>query len=253
MDVQVRDWATEDRGMIPAFVLDGTSPYFEDLRATLTVTDILNTRIVRADTTAPVCLAGQSSQIHLSVIVYLCQPLSQKADKYCDGSVVYGGTAYPDIVKGHTYAVSGILQPHSNTPLMYVPTAYDFRETTANKSFFYGPSDQFKQDPSSTAAERVVREFFTDWNEKNIPEMEKRMAPNRYGLGWTDKLEYVKLLDIAEQEPMEPGTKSFRVTFRVKYQEGAVTSFEQELNWWSVMLKRSSSTSPWLIYDYGGP
>jgi hypothetical protein len=253
MDVQVQSGAQEYKGIVPAFVLDGKSPYFKDLHATFTVTDVINTRIVWADTTALVSLAGQSSQTHLSVILYLCQPLSQKADKYSDGSVAYGGTAYPDIVKGHTYTISGILQPHwDNIPLIYVPTAYDFRKPVGNESFFYGPSDQFKQDPSSMAAEQVVREFFTYWDKKNIPEMEKRMTPNRYGASWTDKLGFVKLISITELKPDETGAKAFMVSFGIKYEKGGGAGIDHEINTWNFLLKRDSDSSPWLIYDYGG-
>ncbi len=143
MDIQVQSGATGYKGLVPAFALDGTSPYTKDLSATFKVTDVIDTRTVWADTTAPVSLAGQSSQEHMSVILYLCQPLSDKADKSSDDTITYGGTGYPKIIKGQTYAITGILQPGwQSIPLIYVPTAYDFKETTGDESFFYAPSDQ---------------------------------------------------------------------------------------------------------------
>jgi len=39
-------------------------------------------------------------------------------------------------------------------------------------------------------AEQVVGEYFTQWNEKNITELEKRVTPNKKGVPWNfDKLE----------------------------------------------------------------
>ncbi len=223
MEIQVENGATGYKGIVPAFVLDGTSPYIMDLSATFTVTDVIDTRTVWADTTALVSLAGQSSQRRLSVILYLCQPLSEKADKFSDGTIAYGGTGYPKIIEGQTYTITGILQPQwQGVPLIYVPTAYEFKETTENESFFYAPSEQFGQEASSMAAKQVVEEYFKYWNEKNVSEMEKRMTPNKKGISWElGKLEYVKLISISERQPREEGTKVFVVVFDIKFKNGS--------------------------------
>jgi hypothetical protein len=255
MEIQVENGATGYKGIVPAFVLDGTSPYTVDLSATFTVTDVIDTRMVWANTTTLVRLAGQSSQRHLSVILYLCQQLSEKADKSSDGTIAYGGTAYPKIIEGRTYTISGVLQPQwQSVPLIYVPTAYEFKETTGNESFFYAPSDQFEQEPSSMAAKQVAEEYFKYWNGKNIAEMEKRMTPNRKGIPWEfDKLEYVKLISISERQPREAGTKVFVVVFDIKFKNGEVSSSLTEgRTTWQYLLKRDDETSPWLIYDWGG-
>lgn len=256
MDIQVQSGATEYKGLVPAFVLDGTSPYTKDLSATFKVTDVIDTRTVWADATAMVSLAGQSSQEHMSVILYLCQPLSGKADKASDGTISYGGTGYPKIIKGQTYAITGILQPKwQSIPLIYVPTAYDFKETAGDESFFYAPSDQFGQAPSSIAAKRVVEEYFTYWNGKNAAELEKRMTANRKGITWDfDNLEYMKLISINERQPEEAGTKAFEVTFDVKFKRGTGGGdMKDGKTTWDYLLKQETPSSPWLIYDWGLP
>jgi hypothetical protein len=255
MEIQVQSGATGYKGIVPAFVLDGTSPYTVDLSATFTVTDVIDTRIVWADTTALVSLAGQSSQRHLSVILYLCQQLSEKADKFSDGTIAYGGTGYPKIIEGQTYTISGVLQPQwQSVPLIYVPAAYEFKETTGDESFFYAPSDQFEQEPSSMAAKQVVEEYFTSWNGKNVAEMEQRMTPNNKGIDWHfDAEEYVKLISINERESNEKDEKVFVVVFDLKYKKGGVGGpLNEGRTTWQYLLKRDSETSPWLIYDWGG-
>jgi len=256
MEIQVENGATGYKGIVPAFVLDGTSPYIMDLSATFTVTDVIDTRTVWADTTAMVSLAGQSSQRRLSVILYLCQPLSEKADKFSDGTIAYGGTGYPKIIEGQTYTITGILQPQwQGVPLIYVPTAYEFKETTENESFFYAPSEQFRQEASSMAAKQVVEEYFKYWNEKNVSEMEKRMTPNKKGISWElGKLEHVRLISISERQPREEGTKVFVVVFDIKFKNGSGggSGLIDGKYTWGYLLRRHNETSPWLIYDWGG-
>ena len=256
MDIQVQSGATGYKGLVPAFVLDGTSPYTNDLSATFKVTDVIDTRTVWADTTALVSLAGQTAQEHMSVILCLCQPLSDKADRFINGTVAYSATGYPDIVKGHTYAITGVLQPGwQSIPLIYVPTAYDFKKTAGDESFFYAPSDQFGQEPSSVAAKRVVEKFFTSWNGKNDTELEKRMTANKKGITWDfDNLEYIKLMSINERQPREAGTKAFEVTFDVKFKRGVGGGdMTDGKTTWDYLLKQETPSSPWLIYDWGLP
>jgi hypothetical protein len=256
MDVQVQSGATGYKGLVPAFVLDGTSPYTMDLSATFKVTDVIDTRTVWADTTALVSLAGQSSQERMSVILYLCQPLSDKADRFINGTIAYGATGYPDIIEGHTYTITGVLQPGwQSIPLIYVPTAYDFRETTGNEAFFYAPSDQFQQEPSSMAAKQVVEEYFKYWNAKNLVEMEKRLTPDKRGIAQhLDALAYVKVISISQRLPTATGTKAFEVVFDLKFGNASygATGINDGKNVWGFFLKRDNETSPWFIYEWGG-
>jgi hypothetical protein len=257
MDIQVQNGATGYKGLAPAFVLDGTSPYTMDFSATFKVTDVIDTRTVWADTTALVRLAGQSSQQHMSVILYLCWPLSDKADRFINGTVAYGATGYPDIIKGQTYAITGVLQPQwQSIRLIYVPTAYDFKETTGNASFFYAPSGQFEQEPSSIAAKQVIEKFFTSWNGKNATGISDCMAPKNRGIDWEfGALEYVKLISISERQPREDpeNTRVFMVMFDLKFKANGpgMSSLDEGKTYWNYILKRDNKDSPWFIYDWG--
>jgi len=256
MDVQAQSGAIGYKGLVPAFVLDGTSSYTMDLSGTFKVADVIDTRTVWADTTVLVSLAGQNSQQHMSVILYLCQPLSDKADRFINGTIAYGATGYPDIIEGHTYTITGVLQPQwQSIPFIYVPSAYDFKETVGDESFFYAPEDQFKQDTSSMAAEQVVKDYFKYWNAKNLVEMEKRLTPDKRGIAQhLDALAYVKILSISERLPRTMGTKVFEVVFDLKFKNASygATGINDGKNVWGFFLKRDNETSPWLIYDWGG-
>jgi hypothetical protein len=261
MAQSIENGSTPYKGIVPAFVLDGASPYVMNIQATFKVTDVIDTRTVLADTTALVTLAGQTSRQPLSVVFYLCQPLSDTADRSPDGTIAYssatsqGGTTPPAIIKGHTYIITGILQPHwQGVPLVYLPSAYCFAQDTADEPFFYGPSDQFAQESSSIAARQVIEEYFKNWNAKNITEMEKRMTPNKKGIDWGfDAIDYVKLIDVNERYSREgPGTKAFNVVFEIKYKKGKSTPVDERTIHWGYLLKRDNANSPWLIYDWGG-
>lgn len=261
MAQDIQNGATPYKGVVPAFVLDGKSPYIMNIQATFKVTDVIDTRTVRADTTALVTFAGQTSKKQLSVVFYLCEPLSDKADRSPDGTMTYisaipqKDVPTPTIIKGQTYTVTGILQPHwQGIPLIYLPSAFCFVQDTADESFFYGPSDQFAQEPSSIAARKVIEEYFKSWNGKNLAEMEKRMTPDRKGIDWGfDAIDYVKLIDINERHSQEaPGTKTFNVVFEIKYKKGKSTVIGEGRVSWGYLLKRDNANSPWLIYDWGG-
>lgn len=261
MAQDIQNGSTPYKGIVPAFVLDGKSPYIMNIQATFTVTDVIDTRTLRADTTALVTLAGQTSRQPLSVVFYLCQPLSDKADRSPDGTIAYssttpqGDTTPPAIIKGRTYIITGILQPHwQGVPLVYLPSAYCFAQDTADEPFFYGPSDQFEQEPSSIAARQVIEEYFKYWNAKDITEMEERMTPNKKGIDWGfDAIDYVKLIEVNERYSQEgPGTKAFNVVFEIKYKKGKSTPIDEGSVHWGYLLKRDNASSPWLIYDWGG-
>jgi len=262
MAEDIQNGTTPYKGIVPTFVLDGKSPYIMNIQATFKVTDVIDTRTVRADTTTLVTFTGQTSKKQLSVVFYLCEPLSDKADRSPDGTMTYSSAIpqkdvpTPTIIKGQTYTVTGILQPHwQGIPLIYLPSAFCFVQDTANESFFYGPSDQFEQEPSSIAARKVIEEYFKYWNEKNLAELEKRMTPNRKGRIWGfDTTDYVKLIAINERHSQEaPGTKAFNVVFEIKNKKGKSNpSMEQGTIHWSYLLKRDNANSPWLIYDWGG-
>ena len=81
---------------IPTFVLNGTTPATTDFSATVKVMFIQSTRTIYGEITSPTDLWSQDPE-HVTVIFYLCQPLSSKANKFSDGSIVYSGDGYPKI------------------------------------------------------------------------------------------------------------------------------------------------------------
>jgi len=63
--------------------------------------------------------------------LYLCQPLSTTADKLPDGTIGYKGEGYPQVIAGKSYDVVGVLQHGwQDYPMVYVPTAADFKLNT---------------------------------------------------------------------------------------------------------------------------
>lgn len=130
MATQIRKNETVYAGMIPGWVIKGTKPDKTDFSATVKITIVEGTRTVRGEITSPTDLWSQDPD-HIGVIFYLCQPLATTADKLSDGTVAYHGTGYPAIVVGHSYNVTGVLQPQwQDYPLVYVPTAADFTEVS---------------------------------------------------------------------------------------------------------------------------
>ncbi|RIE11483.1 hypothetical protein SMC3_06875 [Candidatus Cryosericum hinesii] len=113
---------------IPAFIQNGTTPDTTDFSATVKVMSIEGTRTIRGEITSPTDLWSQDPE-HATVVFYLCQPLSSKANKLSDGSIVYGGDGYPKIVAGQSYDVIGVLQPGwQDYPYVYVPSALEFKQ-----------------------------------------------------------------------------------------------------------------------------
>jgi len=241
---------------VPPIALTGAGTYIANFSATLKVTGVVNTRMVMGETTSLVSSDGREPR-HVFVVFYLCQPLSAKAERLSDGTVVYGGTGYPKIIEGQTYVISGILQPHwQGNPLVYVPTANEFKQTTGSESFVDVPKDALELEvPAMPSPEQVVRDYFKYWNAKNLVEMEKRLTPDKRGIAQhLDALAYVKILSISERLPRTTGTKVFEVVFDLKFKNASygATGINDGKNVWGFFLKRDNETSPWLIYDWGG-
>jgi hypothetical protein len=116
---------------VPAAVLK--SGYSADFAYTVKVQKVLNTRIVLGEITSPTDLSSQVPE-HPPIYFYLCQPLSTKAEKLSDGTVVYNGTGYPPIIIGQEYNVVGTLQPQwQDWPFVYVSGPLAFNKKTTSQ------------------------------------------------------------------------------------------------------------------------
>jgi hypothetical protein len=135
---QIKKGTTIYTENVPAFVLKGTGAFTADFSATVKVTTVQNTRTIRGEITSLTNIIGQDPE-HIVVVLYLCQPLSTKAEKFSDGTViygVYGGNGYPKIITGQSYDVFGILQnPWQDYPYVYIPTALQFKQTAGENGF----------------------------------------------------------------------------------------------------------------------
>lgn len=112
------------RNDVPISILKGT--YTTDFSAMVKVLDVMDTRIVRVEILSPTTF---EQQLSYTGYLYLCAPLSEKAEKLADGTVVYSGTGYPQIMVGRSYDVVGVLQPdYQDYPFVYIPTASEFQQ-----------------------------------------------------------------------------------------------------------------------------
>jgi hypothetical protein len=115
---------------VPAFVLNGTDAVTTDFSATVKVINVLDTRTIKVMTLSPTMFEQQSGNVGY---LYLCTPLSEKARKLSDGTIVYGGNGYPQIITGQSYDVVGVLQhPWQDDPRAYIPTALQFKQNLAD-------------------------------------------------------------------------------------------------------------------------
>lgn len=252
MATEIKNGSTPYKNDVPAIALAGTGVYTTNFLATLKITSVVNTRMVMGETTSPVISAGGESR-HVSLVLYLCQPLSEKADRLSDGTVVYGGTGYPKIIEGQTYVISGILQPHwQGNPLVYVPTANEFKQTTGSESFVNVPKDALELEvPAMPSPEQVVRDYFKYWNESNLPEMEKYVTSDKKGLPWErDNVEFIKLQYLTERTQIENNRKVFVAIYHAKLKKAPPYGLVDDTYTYEYMLKRDREDSPWLIYNW---
>lgn len=111
-------------------ILKGEGKYPSDFSVNVKVLEVLDTRYVRGEIMPPIPF-GELQPGNM-IYLYLCTPLSEKADKLSDGTIVYRGDGYPQIVVGRLYDVTGVLQPGwQDYPFVYVPTASQFRQASS--------------------------------------------------------------------------------------------------------------------------
>ena len=111
-------------------IFKGEGKYAANLSLTMTVREVLDTRTIRGEIMPPIPFG--ELQPGNKVFLYLCVPLSEKADKLSNGTIVYKGDGYPQIVVGGKYDVTGVLQPGwQDYPFVYVTTASQFKQALA--------------------------------------------------------------------------------------------------------------------------
>ncbi|WP_126850731.1 hypothetical protein [Candidatus Cryosericum terrychapinii] len=116
--------------IIALSILKEEGKYPSDFSVTVKVLEVLNTRSVRGEIMPPIPF-GELQQGNM-IYLYLCTPLSEKADKLSDGTIVYKGNGYPQIVAARHYDVTGVLQPGwQDYPFVYVPTASQIKQTSS--------------------------------------------------------------------------------------------------------------------------
>ena len=145
---------------VPAFVLNGTDAVTTDFSATVKVMDVLDTRTIGVEILSPVQFSHQGPGN--AGYLYLCQPLSNKAEQLPDGSVVYGGDGYPQIIAGQEYTISGVLQPQwLDYPRVYIPSAVEFKRAPVSLE---GPQINMMGEISTTRYDVVPLSWNVGWN-----------------------------------------------------------------------------------------
>jgi hypothetical protein len=144
---------------VPAFVLNGTDAVTTDFSATVKVIDVLDTRTIRVEILSPTTFEQQPGNMGY---LYLCQPLSNKAEQLPDGSVVYDGHGYSQIITGKEYNISGVLQPHwLDYPRVYIPSAVEFKQAPVSPE---GPQINLMGEISTTRYDVVPLSWNVGWN-----------------------------------------------------------------------------------------
>ncbi|MHB8107676.1 MAG: hypothetical protein ACYDH4_09675 [Candidatus Cryosericum sp.] len=146
-------------GTVPAFVLDGTSTSITDFSAMVKVLDVLDTRTIRVEILSPTTFDQQAGYMGY---LYLCTPLSDKAETLADGTIVYAGSGYPQIITGRSYDVFGVLQPGwQDYPLIYIPAAAAFQQNlddSVNNQVLLAAARSFAEQAVAAGDHRLTRQ-----------------------------------------------------------------------------------------------
>jgi hypothetical protein len=111
-------------------ILKGEGKYSSDFPVSIKVLEVLDTRSIRGEVMPPIPFGAM--QNGNMIYLYLCTPLSKKANKLSDGTIVYKGDGYPQIVVGRLYDVTGVLQPGwQDYPFVYIPAASQIKQASS--------------------------------------------------------------------------------------------------------------------------
>jgi hypothetical protein len=250
MGMQILKGPTLYGDSVPAFIQTGTTPDTTDFSATVKVMSIDGTRTIRGEITSPTDLWGQDPK-HTTAIFYLCQPLSAKANKFSDGSIVYSGDGYPKIVVGQLYDVIGVLQPGwKNYPYIYVPNAIDFKqaptETAAqlaadasNKQILITIARSFVEQAETAKGYHMTTDPVITFRSKQIQTGGTGKMEVRMGISVMDVLDKASL----DAEPMIAGELQYLQDHAKTLSAGSRKAVEDDIADWR-KAANSAMTAP---------
>jgi len=177
---------------VPAFVLNGTGTFTTDFSATVKVVDVLDTRTIRVEILSPTTFEQQAGYMGY---LYLCIPLSEKAEKLADGTVGYSGTGYPQIITGRSYDVVGVLQhPWQDYPRIYIPTAAEFQQN---------PDDSVNNQMLLAAARSFAEQAVAAGNHHMTRQPTITVSSNQVQAGKVEALMTIETMDALNSGPVD--------------------------------------------------
>jgi hypothetical protein len=177
---------------VPAFVLNGTSTFTADFSATVKVLDVLDTRTIRVEILSPTTFEQQPGYVGY---LYLCTPLSDRAEKLADGTVAYGGTGYPQIITGRSYDVTGVLQPGwQDYPLIYISAAAEFQQN---------PDDSVNNQMLLAAARSFAGQAVAAGNHHMTRQPAITVSSNQIQSGKVEALMTIETMDALNSGPVD--------------------------------------------------
>ena len=177
---------------VPAFVLNGTSTFTTDFSVTVKVVDVLDTRTIRVEILSPTTFEQQAGYMGY---LYLCTPLSEKAEKLADGTVGYSGTGYPQIITGRSYDVVGVLQhPWQDYPYVYIPAAAEFQQN---------PDDSVNNQMLLAAARSFAEQAAAAGNHHMTRQPAITVSSNQVQSGKVEALMMIETMDALNSGPVD--------------------------------------------------
>jgi hypothetical protein len=192
MATQIRKGTTIYTKNVPNFALRKTGASTQDFSATVKVVAVLNTRTVVVEILSPAETRRQLGDI---AYLYLCWPMSEKAEKLPDGVIAYGGNRYPKIIAGHLYDVKGVLQPGWQVyPLVYIPGEVEFQQN---------PDDSVNNQMLLAAARSFAEQAVAAGNHRMTRQPAVTVSSNQVQAGKVEALMMIETMDALNSGPVD--------------------------------------------------
>ena len=192
MATQIKKGTTIYTENVPDFALRKTGASTQDFSATVKVLDVLNTRTIRVEILSPTTFEQQPGYVGY---LYLCTPLSEKAGKLADGTVVYTGTGYPQIIAGRSYDVAGVLQPGwQDYPYVYIPGEVEFKQN---------PDDSVNNQMLLAAARSFAEQAVAAGNHHMTRQPAITVSSNQIQSGKVEALMTIETMDALNSGPVD--------------------------------------------------